>query len=297
MELNQLLQFKTIVDTGNMSRAAQTLFISQPALSQNLSKLEKELGVQLFDHKGNKLVLNETGQKVLRHVNNVFEEINKIKLITDKNTLASDTLRLSSYEDPSLRYFGATISGSFPGITLVTALRPDAEIIQDLKNGQTDIAFSAAPIIDRDIFTTYLCESVMSVSAPPDHELFPRTFLTWEDLNNQSFLIPAGFSYLFDKIAYVEKEKNIQIKRLVQRDFGLYRVMINKSPFLYFSASLDHFYAKDPTRKEIPVVDPTVTIRYYASCKSSQTSALLPYITCIQRYYWAFEKYMELPEK
>ncbi len=291
MELNQLLQFKAIVDAGNMSRAAQSLYISQPALSQNLAKLEKELGVQLFEHHKNKLILNENGQKVLRHVNIILDEINNIRFAVSPVGHFHERLRLSSYEDPSLRYFGATILGSFPELTLETSLRPDSQIIENLKNEQVDIAFSSNAVIDPEIFTTYLCETTMSVAVPPGHKLHGHSYLTWNDLNNQTFLMPAGYSYLFDKIGYIEKEKNIQLQRKIQRDFGLYRSMVNQTPYLTFNSTLDHMYTRNPVRADIPVVDPAVTIRYYASCKAKYTSVLLPFITCIQRYYWAYEKF------
>lgn len=289
MELNQLLQFKTIAESGNMSKAAQSLYTSQPALSQNLAKLENELGTQLFDRQKKKIQLNATGKAVLEHVNAIFDEINTIRLITARNAKLSNHLRLTSYEDPSIRYFGSIICGMFPELTLDTSLKPDTEIIDNLKNDKVDIAFSASPIIHNDIFTTYLCKTQMSVSVPPDHELFDKEFLTWQDLDNQSFLIPAGYSYLFDKIAYLEKEQNITIKRLVQRDFGLYRSMATKSNYLTFASTLDHMYEKNPIRKDIPVVNPSVTINYYASCNNLYTANLLPYITCIQKFYWQYE--------
>lgn len=284
MELNQLLQFKTIVETGNMSRAAQTLFVSQPSLSHNIAKLEKELGAQLFEHRGNKLILNETGRRVLLHVNNIFDETNKIRLITGENAPASDMLRLGSYEEHCLRYFGASISDFFSDVTLFTCLMPDTELKQHLKSNKIDIAFSSSAIIDPDISTVYLCESSMSISVPPEHELFCRSSLTWKDLEGQCILVPSGFSYLRDKVAAIEKAKNIQTERLIQNDFGLYRILAEKSRFLCFSISLDQ--SGGPTRRrKIPISDPDITICYYASCLTSRMSELLPYINCIRQHF------------
>ncbi len=289
MELYQLRQFKTIIETGNMSQAAQALYISQPALSQSLAKLEKELGTNLFDRHKNRLILNETGRKVLRHVDHILSEIESIYLVTASQSSFTSHLRLSSYEDPSLRYFGAIISMDFPGILLETSLKPDTEIVEDLKNGHTDIAFSASPVRHKDVFTTYLCSTRLFVSVPPGHELFNHDVLTWEDLDGQTFLIPAGYSYLFERIEAVEKERNIKIKRMIQKDFGLYRSMVGNSSLLHFSSNLDRLYTKNSSRKEIPVIRPGISIRYYASCSNPYTSALLPYMTCIQKFYWNFE--------
>lgn len=62
MDLLQLKYFCAIVEEGHMTRAAARLSIAQPALSASLGRLEKELGVSLFDRVGRNIYLNECGQ-------------------------------------------------------------------------------------------------------------------------------------------------------------------------------------------------------------------------------------------
>ncbi len=90
MELFQLEQFKAIAEIGNMTKAAESLYISQPALSKNLNNLEKEIGRSLFDRLNNKLVLNENGRLFLKQVNTVLEHANELKNMfkaRNKNTI------------------------------------------------------------------------------------------------------------------------------------------------------------------------------------------------------------------
>ena len=61
MEIHQLEQFKAIAESRTMREAADKLFISQPALSQNLKKLEAELGCTLFDRAHNQLAITPYG--------------------------------------------------------------------------------------------------------------------------------------------------------------------------------------------------------------------------------------------
>ena len=73
MRLNQLKQFKAIIDYGGMNNAAKKLYISQSAISQNLDKLEQEIGVKFFDRlAGGKLKLNSNGEKMLGYVNQML---------------------------------------------------------------------------------------------------------------------------------------------------------------------------------------------------------------------------------
>ena len=64
MDLLQLKYFCAIVEEGHMTRAAARLSIAQPALSASLGRLEKELGVSLFDRVGRNICLNECGQSL-----------------------------------------------------------------------------------------------------------------------------------------------------------------------------------------------------------------------------------------
>lgn len=77
MNLQQLEYFQEIARTQNMTKSAERLHISQPALSATLKALENELGVSLFDRKGRALVLNHTGQEFLLNVNSIFSILNR----------------------------------------------------------------------------------------------------------------------------------------------------------------------------------------------------------------------------
>lgn len=76
MDLNQLKYFRVVAKTGNMSKAAQTLYITQPNLSRSIARLEKEIGVSLFEHRKGKIVLNEYGRAFLSSVDLIFSELN-----------------------------------------------------------------------------------------------------------------------------------------------------------------------------------------------------------------------------
>lgn len=79
MELQQLKYFKTVAQMGKISAAAEAMFVSAPALSTSISRLEKELGMPLFDRTNNRITLNRQGEILLRHVNQVFTSLDSAK--------------------------------------------------------------------------------------------------------------------------------------------------------------------------------------------------------------------------
>lgn len=75
--LNNYKVFYTVARTGNISRAADTLFISQPAISKSISKLEEGLGVKLFVRTAKGVTLTDEGQLLLSHVEKAFDNISQ----------------------------------------------------------------------------------------------------------------------------------------------------------------------------------------------------------------------------
>ena len=87
MDLTQLHQFITVAECQNVSQAAHKLYITQPALSRSISRLESELEVRLFDRKSNSLILNESGKIFLQHVSAGLDAINAgVHAVRQKNT-------------------------------------------------------------------------------------------------------------------------------------------------------------------------------------------------------------------
>ena len=79
MELQQLKYFKAVADIGKISQAAESLFVSAPALSTSISRLEKELGFPLFDRTNNRILLNAQGHIFLKYINQVFASLESAK--------------------------------------------------------------------------------------------------------------------------------------------------------------------------------------------------------------------------
>jgi LysR family transcriptional regulator, nitrogen assimilation regulatory protein len=75
MDLKRLRTFVAVAELGTVSRAALHLRISQPALSRQISELEQEFGLRLFDRVGRRLMLTAVGEQVLDHCRGVLGEV------------------------------------------------------------------------------------------------------------------------------------------------------------------------------------------------------------------------------
>ena len=95
MQIQQLRYFIEIARTGSMSAAAKNLFIAQPSLSQQISKLEKELGIPLFIRHSKFVSLSDAGEQFLVHAQRIVGEVEQLSELMKKHSLLqSGTLRI-----------------------------------------------------------------------------------------------------------------------------------------------------------------------------------------------------------
>src|SRR5579863_6338149 len=86
MEIQQLRYVCAIADTGNFSRAAEQCQVTQPSLSQQIRKLEEDLGAKLFDRLGRSVRLTEAGRAFLPHARAILDQMDVARTsVADKN--------------------------------------------------------------------------------------------------------------------------------------------------------------------------------------------------------------------
>ena len=116
MELIQLKYFLTAAKHENFSKAAEELYVSQPALSKMIKGLEDEIGVKLFDRVGKNIRLNECGKSAVKYCKNVFKNLDDMKTeLKDISGKEENSVRLSIIASTS--YLSDIVCGfkkSFP---------------------------------------------------------------------------------------------------------------------------------------------------------------------------------------
>lgn len=148
--------FYTVAKCGSLTRAAEELYISQPAVSQAIKQLETQLGGQLFNrtHKG--MELSETGGKqifaTVEKALKLFDEAEK-KYSELKDT-ATGIVRICASDTVSTHFLLPYVKEyheKYPNVNLILQNGTSNETIELLKNGKGDIGFVNLPIDDSDI--------------------------------------------------------------------------------------------------------------------------------------------------
>lgn len=193
MELHQLRYFCAIVDTGSFSRAARQSHVSQPSLSQQIRKLEDELGARLFDRLGRSVRLTDIGQTFLPRARAVLRELEAARsdLADQKDSLGGAIVigvipTVAPYLlPPHLTAF----SRKFPQarISVVEEITP--VLLDRLRAASIDLAILALPVRGHEFESFPILTEPFFAALPKRHRLARLRSISLKDLASESFLL------------------------------------------------------------------------------------------------------------
>lgn len=200
-----LRYFHSVARTGSLSAAAEELHVAVSAVSRQISNLEDNLGLQLFERKPRGMQLTEPGEVLLAYANrNQLEVRNVIAEMRGLNTLQQHTITLACPEGMAWEFLPrvcAQFRAFHPGANFDLQVVDAARASQLVKDGVADIAltFSLTPTLGVEISLS--CDSPISALMPVSHPLAGSQSLTVQDLAQYPLALPHAGStirYLFD---------------------------------------------------------------------------------------------------
>jgi DNA-binding transcriptional LysR family regulator len=199
MEWQQFEYFQTLARMQHVTHAAETLSISQSALSRSIARFEDEIGVPLFERQGRSIRLNKYGHIFLKHVDNMMQEFDEGKqeikelLDPDKGEVSLGFLHtLSTSHIPDLL---ASFRAYYPKINFRLGQGPSHYLIDQLQVGEFDLCLIAPMEIKSPIAWRKLWHEELFVIVPKDHKYANRKNITLEEIADESFIhLKEGFS-------------------------------------------------------------------------------------------------------
>ncbi len=173
MLLRQMKYFVTIVDKGSFTEAAEHLFISQSAISQQIKTLEKELGVPLFIREKRSFTLTPAGEYFYSQARGILDEVESVRIKTmEIGTEETEEARLrvgylSNYSGQELSLAIARFSEIYPDIPIEISRGTHEELYFAMLDGRIDLAFNDQRRAFSDDFVNYemlKCDCYIEVS-------------------------------------------------------------------------------------------------------------------------------------
>lgn len=192
ISLKQLNVFTAIAQEKTMTKAAERLFITKPAVSLSLSELEKNLGYKVFDRVNNRLVLNSEGRQLLPLADELLERANAIEhqftaesqLTGSLNIGASDTI--GNHIAPVLL---SQFQQQYPCDIHQLFISNTAQIINRLLEFQLDIGLIEGKAHHPKLHTIEWQKDAMYIVCAPSHPLATKNQVTLQDLELSTWLL------------------------------------------------------------------------------------------------------------
>ncbi len=215
--------FQAFVMTGSVTRAADSLYISQPAVSRLIRDLETSTKLNLFDRKRGRLVITNDGLTLYEEIQNTFIGLKHIEDTARRIRLGeTGRLRVSCLPALSLSIIPEvmrTFVNANPNIEVSLQVLPSPAILRNMTTQQSDVGFVEAsftsPAVEEIAFFQVDCFCVL----PPNHRLESREVIHPSDLADEIFISLDKGSHtrmLIDAVF-----KNAKVERKCQIDTTL----------------------------------------------------------------------------
>jgi DNA-binding transcriptional LysR family regulator len=223
MELRTMTQMVAIASHGHMTRAAQELGVSQPALSAALRKLEAEMGAALFHRTGHGVELTEAGR--------VFMEHAKITLRAAEQTTQA-VRSLVGLETGSIKVgAGATATGyllpraiqavrdEYPGLRFSIREAGSSSVAQGVISGELDLGIVTLPMDqprEEELMVVREIRDELRLIVPPGHRLDGKRNFAWKDLQGEAVVAFEAGSAVRSLIDSAASEEGVSLEVVME---------------------------------------------------------------------------------
>jgi LysR family hydrogen peroxide-inducible transcriptional activator len=193
MELHQLRYFLAVAQAANFSRAAEQCHVSQPSLSQQIQKLEDELGEKLFSRLKRSTVLTAAGEALRPRAARILSEVDAAKHDVED---ASEHVRghvsigvlptVAPYLLPAVL---SLVAKESPNIDVLIHEEPTARLLHVAAACEIDLAIVSLSIQDERFIVQTLFREELLLALPPGHRLAKRRAVHLADLEGERFIL------------------------------------------------------------------------------------------------------------
>ncbi len=226
MDLRQLITFRTVVDKGSFSQAAEELEISQPAVSFQIRALEKSLGHRLLDRSGRRVSVTEAGEVVYRGARRMIGLAAELERdVGEIGTKVSGRLVLGSSTGPGevlLPRLLGSFRSAYPDVRVSLQVSDTQTVCERVLDDELELGIVGAARAHRGlVFEPFVRDELVAIVSP-DHAFAERDSVTLEELVAEPMLIQQEGSGVRSVVEAAIRESGLRDRDLnVAMELGL----------------------------------------------------------------------------
>ena len=214
MEIHQLRYFVAVAEEGSFSRAAAKVRVAQPSLSQQIRKLEAEVGQPLFDRLPRSVVLTEAGHCLIDYARQILASIVDARRCVDefKGEVAGELAvgaipTIAPYVLPGLV---RTFQQHYPQVALEIVEDVTERITRRVEAGELDVALASTCQTSPTLRRESLGNEPLLALVPEGHPLAKKTLVELDDLKSQRFLLLHEMHCLSQQVHHLLEGRHLQ---------------------------------------------------------------------------------------
>mgnify|MGYP001016063406 FL=1 len=235
----KLFTLLKVYETGNYTRAAEKLSLTQPAVSQHIKQIERELGTVVFDRSGGKIRPTPEGMLVIQYAERVVSLYENLQRALEDKRKSIDRLRVGithTSESNIVTEVLAQYAEQFDNMKITIQTDTISNLYEMLKTYKIDIAIVEGAVADPSINSVMLDTDSLVLCVSNEHPLAKRSLVTIEELKKEKMILrlpSSGTRNLFaanlesrnlsleDFNVTLEVDNIATIKDLVRRNYGV----------------------------------------------------------------------------
>ncbi len=264
IEIYLLEHLQAFYEYGTLSEAARYLKIAQPSLSRSMKKLEELLGVELFERRKNRILLNDTGKLAAEYAQRILETEKEMERQIRLFDRSLHTITVGSCCPGPLLEFLPGVMGRFPGMAVSSEADTCERLVTGLKSHKYNIVILPQPLAMDGIFCRRYREEQLFVSVLPDHPAASCKEVSFAEMNGQNFIMYAHVGF-WERIV---REKMPESRFFLQEDIDAVGELGKFSKLPHFSSdiTIQAMPSRRNGRVHVPFSDPESHVCYYLAC-------------------------------
>jgi aminoethylphosphonate catabolism LysR family transcriptional regulator len=219
MRYVQLRAFHYVAICGGFSRAAEELLLTQPAISDQVRKLEEEYDILLFNRQRKQVTLTPSGEKLLAITRRMFDtESQALELLSESRALRAGTLRVVADAAHHLLHIMGEFRRKYPGVKVTIRAGNTETVIESLFSYEAEIGVLGEVPAGREFEVIRLNSTPIIAFAAADHPLAGRASLTFAELSELPLVMRERGSKTREKLEEGAAKAGVELKFAIEAE-------------------------------------------------------------------------------
>ncbi len=215
MNIAELEALKTVAETGSFTRAADRLGMSQPGLSRQIQRLERELGTRLLERRGTGAILTDAGRESMQFAIRTISDFDALvsRFGPDPSAL-SGVIRIVASSTPAEYLVPALISEftqQHTGISVEVLVADSAQVARTLGDRQADLGLSGMPSTSVGYSTIPMAKDEVVLAVSSSHRFADQRSITIDQLRDENIIEREGGSGTWQTVVQALSASGIEL--------------------------------------------------------------------------------------